>query len=209
MKKLTLYAALTAAMLSPAPLVADQQDPAEIKQQSTESSTLEGKSSQATYERFSKMTGAKLANAEGEKLGVLRDLVINLAGQIQFGIVGAGGFLGVGEKDTPVPWNLFRCGESRESLMLNVEKSKLESAPKLGDNAAKLEDQQYLSEIRSHFQGSSAVGGTGSSSETVTGRSSSSSDSKHVDKENKDRLDDDERKTDSKSEHHDKNYDKK
>ena len=82
--------------------------------------------------RISKATdliGMEVRNDKGEKLGDLKDLVLDLSsGRTGFAILSIGGFAGAGEKFIAVPTTaLSRSGT--HSLLLRVDKEKLLGAP--------------------------------------------------------------------------------
>ena len=79
-------------------------------------------------ERAEKVLGKRVDGSDGEKLGKIDDLVVDLqSGRILYAIVGSGGVLGAGEKKRAVPPELFTG--SGESFRLNVDKQKFNSAP--------------------------------------------------------------------------------
>ena len=53
--------------------------------------------------RLSKVIGSGMRNKSGEKIGDIRDLVVDGGGTIKLAIVSTGGFLGVGDRCTPCP----------------------------------------------------------------------------------------------------------
>jgi sporulation protein YlmC with PRC-barrel domain len=81
--------------------------------------------------RASQLIGANLESTTGDNLGDINDLVLDpQTGQIQFAVLGIGGFLGIGERLTPVPWQAIDVRGER-SFVLNVDRQKLEAAPSI------------------------------------------------------------------------------
>src|SRR6202035_399138 len=53
--------------------------------------------------RASKMIGVNVVNTSNEKIGAISELIIDRSGKLDAVVVGAGGFLGLGEHDVAVP----------------------------------------------------------------------------------------------------------
>jgi sporulation protein YlmC with PRC-barrel domain len=83
--------------------------------------------------RVSEFSDWNLVNAADEDLGEVEDLVIDLNEQaVVFGIVDFGGFLGIGEQSTAVPWGLFTIEQNADNdtqFQLDVTQETLENAP--------------------------------------------------------------------------------
>jgi sporulation protein YlmC with PRC-barrel domain len=83
--------------------------------------------------RVSEFSDWNLVNAADEDLGEVEDLVIDLNQEmVAFGIVDFGGFLGIGEQSTAVPWEMFTVQQDAEAnaqFQLDVTQETLENAP--------------------------------------------------------------------------------
>jgi len=55
--------------------------------------------------RASKMMGLNVYNNDNEKIGDIAELIIDRNGKLEGIVVGAGGFLGMGERDVAVPYD--------------------------------------------------------------------------------------------------------
>jgi sporulation protein YlmC with PRC-barrel domain len=55
--------------------------------------------------RATKLTGLNVYNAQNQKIGDINELIVNRDGRIDAVVIGAGGFLGMGEHDVAVPFN--------------------------------------------------------------------------------------------------------
>jgi sporulation protein YlmC with PRC-barrel domain len=79
--------------------------------------------------RASKLIGVSVSTKDGQNLGQVQDLILDPAtGKVRFALVSEGFMAGVGEKMIPVPWQAISVRSERE-FALNVDKSKLQSAP--------------------------------------------------------------------------------
>jgi sporulation protein YlmC with PRC-barrel domain len=97
--------------------------------------------------------GYKVENPQGEKLGKIETLLLDLAeGRILCAVLSFGGFLGMGEKLFPIPLNAlsFRADEKR--VILNVDKEILKSAPGYDrDSLPNVNDREWASMIYTHY----------------------------------------------------------
>ena|SRR5690349_12985411 len=76
------------------------------------------------------MIGSKVVNREGEPLGTLKELVLDLEeGQIIYAVLSFGGFMGVGDKLFAIPWEAFLINPKDRTFILDVEKEVLKEAP--------------------------------------------------------------------------------
>jgi len=101
----------------------DQPKPRAGKQKAVQTTT--------TY-RSSNLVGMEVRNPEGEELGEIEDLVIDMeSGQIRYAALSFGGFLDIGDKLFAVPISalLLKHDEDDTYFVLDVDKEKLETAP--------------------------------------------------------------------------------
>ena len=80
--------------------------------------------------RASKLIGMEVSNAQGDNLGEINDLVVDVNNaRVHYAILAFGGFMGMGEKLFAYPVRTFSVGRDGEALVLNVEKDRLKQAP--------------------------------------------------------------------------------
>jgi sporulation protein YlmC with PRC-barrel domain len=80
--------------------------------------------------RASQLIGMEVRNAQGENLGEINDLVVDVNNErVHYAILAFGGFMGMGEKLFAYPVRVFSVGRDGEALVLNVEKERLKQAP--------------------------------------------------------------------------------
>ena len=80
--------------------------------------------------RASELIGMKVHNAQGENLGKIDDLVIDVNNErVYYAVLAFGGALGLGEKLFAYPVSLFSEDTADNKLVLNVDKEKLKKAP--------------------------------------------------------------------------------
>ena len=77
-----------------------------------------------------KIVGSKVINLKGETLGKIENLVIDIdTGRIVYAVLESGGFLGIGDKLLPVPWESLAALPSEGIFFLNQSKEQIEKAP--------------------------------------------------------------------------------
>ena len=77
-----------------------------------------------------KIIGSKVINLKGETLGKIEDLVVDIdTGRIVYAVLESGGFLGIGDKLFPVPWESLAALPSEGIFFLNQSKEQMEKAP--------------------------------------------------------------------------------
>ncbi len=76
------------------------------------------------------MIGDNVVSPEGEDLGTLKELMLDLdEGRINYAVLSFGGFLGMGNKLFAIPWEALTLNPHDHSFTLNVDKDRLENAP--------------------------------------------------------------------------------
>ena len=124
--------------------------------------------------RASKLIGINVTAKDGENLGQVQDFVIDpKSGKIKFALVGEGFMAGIGQKLIPVPWQAVNVKSERE-FALNVDKSKMQSAPAWSQTEE--EQPDYVVRIYRFYDliPMEGIGGTGQSqSQSGQGQGSS------------------------------------
>jgi sporulation protein YlmC with PRC-barrel domain len=81
----------------------------------------------------SKVSGTNVYNRQGDSLGSIYDVMINKhSGQVTYAVMSFGGFLGMGEKYHPLPWNKLSYSEQHGGYVIDLDKRQLEAAPSYG-----------------------------------------------------------------------------
>ena len=101
--------------------------------------------------RISKMLGADVRNKTGEKIGDVRDLVVDGGGTIRLAIVSTGGFIGVGDRLHAVPWDALALGP-KDDLILDIDRAHLQAAPGFTSKTwPNLGDDRWLADNRRYY----------------------------------------------------------
>ena len=78
----------------------------------------------------SSIIGDKVENKAGEKLGKIKDIMLNVnSGAMEYFIVEFGGFLGIGEKFFAIPFNLLTVDPEKQVYIFDQPREMLEKAP--------------------------------------------------------------------------------
>jgi sporulation protein YlmC with PRC-barrel domain len=87
--------------------------------------------------RSDQLIGSSIVNAKNENLGTVEDIVMSpTTGKIAYLVVGHGGFWGIEEKYSPVPWSDFKSAAGNNLLVLTVTKVALDAAPQVPRDAS-------------------------------------------------------------------------
>lgn len=102
----------------------------------------------------SSLIGDSIKNPQGESLGDLKDLMVDLGtGKIGYGVVAFGGVLGMGEKLFAVPWDALRVDHEDKCLVLNVSKERLKDAPGFDkDNWPNFSDPSFTQQLGTYYR---------------------------------------------------------
>ena len=84
---------------------------------------------QGSAYRFTEIRGASVRNLQGEKLGFIRDLVVDSEGHVSDAVLSHGGFLGIDAKLVAVSLSDLQFDAARHSFVLPWTKEKLDMAP--------------------------------------------------------------------------------
>jgi sporulation protein YlmC with PRC-barrel domain len=77
----------------------------------------------------SSLKGDKVVNHQGEDLGEIQEIMVDLdRGRVAYAVLSFGGFLGMGDKLFAIPWQAFSVDTVQKRLVLNTKKELLEKA---------------------------------------------------------------------------------
>jgi sporulation protein YlmC with PRC-barrel domain len=77
-----------------------------------------------------KVKGTSVYNAAGDNLGSIHDVMIDKrSGHVAYAVLSFGGFLGIGEKYHPLPWNVLNYDEDKGGYNIDLTADQLRDAP--------------------------------------------------------------------------------
>lgn len=100
-----------------------------------------------------RVDGTAVYNAAGERLGDIHDVMIDkVSGRVAYAIMSFGGFLGIGEKYHPLPWNVLKYSTEQGGYVVNLSKDQLEGGPSYdeGDDPA-WGDRDYEKKLHDYY----------------------------------------------------------
>jgi sporulation protein YlmC with PRC-barrel domain len=90
-----------------------------------------------------KVEGTAVYNRDGEKLGTVRNFMVNKrSGEVQYAVLQFGGVLGLGSDFYPLPWDVLTYDTEMGGYLVDLDKSALEKAPHFGSEEPKF-DRAY------------------------------------------------------------------
>lgn len=101
----------------------------------------------------SSLTGDPVVNPEGEKLGKLQEIMVDIdSGTIAYAVIVFGGFLGRGEKLFAVPWGAVSVDTEEKRLVVDMDPATLADAPGFDpDHWPAFSDLEWASMVHSHY----------------------------------------------------------
>ena len=107
-------------------------------------------SGHTTAIRATKVLGTNVKNTNGEKIGEVKDVILDKqSNRIMFAVLSFGGFLGAGEKYHPLPWSSLDYDEDADAYVVPYTQEQLKAAPAGSveeltvDDGRALRDQVY------------------------------------------------------------------
>lgn len=107
------------------------------------------KQSTPTVLSSSSITGDGVRNSQGEELGTIKDLMIDLqSGRIAYAVLSFGGMMGFGDKLFAVPFSALSVCPDEHKFKLDVDKERLERAHGFDkDNWPDMADRKWQTEV--------------------------------------------------------------
>lgn len=103
--------------------------------------------------RVTRIIGTDVRNTRGEKIGDIKDLIIDRNGNVSHAVISTGGFLGIGDRLHAVPWNLVQTTMGRDFRVLDIDKARLKNAPNFDPkNWPNVIDERWGEENNRHYQ---------------------------------------------------------
>ena len=99
------------------------------------------------------LIGNDVYSQNDEDLGDIKEIMLDTkSGSVCYAVLSYGGFLGMGEKLFAVPWQALKLDTENNRYVLNVDISKLDSAPGFDkDNWPNMADETWASGIHNFY----------------------------------------------------------
>ena len=94
-----------------------------------------------------------VADPAGERRGTIDDVVIdNLSGKVADAILSFGGFLGIGDKQHPLPWAALKYDTKLGGYVVGLDRAALEEAPSFAaSEKVNWEDQAWGKKVHDFY----------------------------------------------------------
>jgi len=99
------------------------------------------------------LTGDDVVNLDGENLGEIKSLMIDVkSGRVAYAVLSSGGFLGVGDKLFAIPWHALTLDSRNKRFVLDVDKKRLENAPGFDKHHwPSMADEKWAREVHAYY----------------------------------------------------------
>jgi len=82
-----------------------------------------------------RVQGTSVYNRAGDKLGTVDKVMIDkVSGRVCYAVMSFGGFLGIGERYHPLPWDVLDYDLRMGGYVIDLTREQLEGAPTIGRN---------------------------------------------------------------------------
>lgn len=99
-----------------------------------------------------KVEGTAVFATDGEKIGHIDKVMLGKRnGRVEYAVMSFGGFLGIGEKFTPVPWDALDYDTSKGGYVVNIDKDRLKGAPHYDRDKEPTWDREYGRDVHTYY----------------------------------------------------------
>ena len=99
-----------------------------------------------------KVEGTAVYNRQGEKLGEVYNFMVGKrSGEVAYAIMSFGGFLGIGQKYHPLPWNALTYDTSKKGYVIDADKERLMGAPNYAAGEEPFSRPEYGQQVRDYW----------------------------------------------------------
>lgn len=101
----------------------------------------------------SSFEGEKVVNPQGETLGEIEQIMLDVrGGRIAYAVLAVRGLLGIGDKFFAIPWRAITMDTDNKQFILNVDKERLKNAPGFDkDHWPSMADQSWANEVHAYY----------------------------------------------------------
>jgi sporulation protein YlmC with PRC-barrel domain len=92
-------------------------------------------------------------NPKGEKLGSIKELMLNInSGKVCYAVLSFGGFLSLGEKLFAVPWGALTVDTDNQRFIMDTDEERLKTAPGFdADNWPNMADSSWEKNVNAYY----------------------------------------------------------
>jgi sporulation protein YlmC with PRC-barrel domain len=92
-------------------------------------------------------------NPKGEKLGSIKELMLNInSGKVCYAVLSFGGFLSLGEKLFAVPWSALTVDTDNQRFVMDTDEERLKTAPGFdSDKWPNMADSTWEKKVNAYY----------------------------------------------------------
>ncbi|MBL8699837.1 MAG: PRC-barrel domain-containing protein [Alphaproteobacteria bacterium] len=100
-----------------------------------------------------KVQGTAVYDADGNRLGSIEYIMLDkIGGRVAYAVLSFGGFLGIGEKYHPLPWDVLRYDPVKGGYVINMTRAQLERAPTIdAKDSVDWENEAWGERVYGHY----------------------------------------------------------
>lgn len=100
----------------------------------------------------SKVEGTNVYNLEGAHIGSVDSFMVDkLSGKVSYAVMSFGGFLGIGERYHPLPWDALDYDPTAGGYVVNITREQLEGGPTFARDEDPWADPKYGHLVHSYY----------------------------------------------------------
>jgi hypothetical protein len=99
-----------------------------------------------------KVEGTYVYSPEGENIGSIYNFMVDKqSGKVSYAVMSFGGFLGLGERYHPLPWETLTYDEGLGGYVVNVTREQLDQAPSYAQDEDPWQDPSYGRNVYGYY----------------------------------------------------------
>jgi hypothetical protein len=99
-----------------------------------------------------KVEGTAVYNHQGEKLGEVYNFMVGKrSGEVAYAIMSFGGFLGIGQKYHPLPWDALTYDTGKKGYVIDADKERLMGAPNYAAGEEPFSQPEYGRQVKDYW----------------------------------------------------------
>lgn len=99
-----------------------------------------------------KVDGTPVYDPNGERLGTIHHFMVGKRdGQVEYAVLSYGGFLGIGERYYPLPWDVLTYDVDRGGYVIALDPQMLRDAPYYAEGSEPAYDRGYGESVYGYY----------------------------------------------------------
>lgn len=99
-----------------------------------------------------KVDGTAVYDPQGERLGSIHHLMVGkLNGRVEYAVLSYGGFLGMGERYYPLPWDVLSYDVDQGGYVVALDRQRLKEGPFYMEGSEPVYDRSYGEAVHGYY----------------------------------------------------------